>query len=290
MALTDLDHAASLTSVRRDIASIHHLRCGPFFFKSQPVPDASNLSIFVLLPSRGEICLNYMKNSSVVGPGDVMVVSNWTPFHLSATALDAIVLTVPAWWGFQKIIGSGQTRREQFLSRDSFCAPTVHFLVRSMFEQDMSRLDGAKSTAIMAEMLRIALEATPGEEDWLSSPGGRFGRILQFVAQQLEAEDLSPQAAAKALKCSVRTIHKTCADHGTSFNNMIMEIRLSSATYLLSTTNNRISDIAYASGFGSLSHFCRLFKARLGESATEYRKRYTHAGARPGGNPDLELT
>jgi AraC-like DNA-binding protein len=203
-----------------------------------------------------------------------MVVSNWTPFHLSATALDTIVLAVPAWWGFQKIIGSIQTRRDQFLSRDSFCAPALHLLVRTMFGQDMSRLDGAKAAAILAEMLRVALEAAPGEEDWSTSPGGRFGRILQFVARHIEAENLSPQEAAKALKCSLRTIHKTCADHGTSFNNIIMEIRLSLATYLLSTTNNRISDIAYSSGFGSLSHFCRLFKARLGESATEYRKRY----------------
>jgi len=81
----------------------------------------------------------------------------------------------------------------------------------------------------------------------------------------------SAQGAAAQLKCSVRTIYNTCAAHGTSFGALVIETRLVSAQYQLIRGSERISQIAYAVGFSSLSHFSRLFRARFGITAKTMR-------------------
>jgi len=52
-----------------------------------------------------------------------------------------------------------------------------------------------------------------------------------------------------------------------------MEVRLAASEYMLSR-DMRVSEVAYAAGFTSLSHFCRVFKARAGISANKYRRIY----------------
>ncbi|WP_342729314.1 helix-turn-helix transcriptional regulator [Bradyrhizobium sp. B097] len=69
----------------------------------------------------------------------------------------------------------------------------------------------------------------------------------------------------------MRTIQKTCADNGTTFGKLLMEIRLSLAARRLSLGEERISEIAYSCGFASLPHFSRVFKSRFGVAPRVYR-------------------
>ena len=81
----------------------------------------------------------------------------------------------------------------------------------------------------------------------------------------------SAQDAAAQLKCSVRTIYNACAAHGTSFGALVIETRLVAAQYQLIRGRERISQVAYAVGFSSLSHFSRLFRSRFGITAKAMR-------------------
>nr|WP_158226434.1 helix-turn-helix transcriptional regulator [Bradyrhizobium sp. UFLA03-84] len=96
--------------------------------------------------------------------------------------------------------------------------------------------------------------------------------IIQFICCNIDREGLRPLHAANEFKCSSRTIHRTCADNGTTFSKLLMEIRLSVAAWRLCMEEERISEVAYSSGFASLPHFCRLFKARFGLAPSEYRR------------------
>ncbi|WP_412731034.1 helix-turn-helix transcriptional regulator [Dyella aluminiiresistens] len=80
--------------------------------------------------------------------------------------------------------------------------------------------------------------------------------------------------AARSLGCSLSTLHKTCAKHGVTFNQLLMETRLSVAAAMLGRSSDRISEIAYACGFTSLPHFCRQFKARYKVSPRQMRDWY----------------
>jgi AraC-like DNA-binding protein/ligand-binding sensor protein len=58
---------------------------------------------------------------------------------------------------------------------------------------------------------------------------------------------------------------------GVNFTEFVSRVRAEKARNLLLNPNLRISEIAYAVGFQSLTHFNRVFKKVMGQSPTEYR-------------------
>lgn len=58
---------------------------------------------------------------------------------------------------------------------------------------------------------------------------------------------------------------------GLTFTEFVSRTRTEKAKNLLLNPNLRVSEIAYESGFQSLTHFNRVFKKIVGESPTEYR-------------------
>jgi AraC-like DNA-binding protein/ligand-binding sensor protein len=58
---------------------------------------------------------------------------------------------------------------------------------------------------------------------------------------------------------------------GVNFTEYVSRVRAEKAKNLLLNPNLRISEIAYAVGFKSLTHFNRIFKKIVGQSPTEYR-------------------
>ncbi len=59
---------------------------------------------------------------------------------------------------------------------------------------------------------------------------------------------------------------------GTTLNDYLTYHRISHAQRLLVTTNEKIIEIAFQSGFGSLSQFNSVFKKRCGVQPREYRE------------------
>ncbi len=59
---------------------------------------------------------------------------------------------------------------------------------------------------------------------------------------------------------------------GITFTDYLSRVRIEKAKNLLLNPNMRISEIAYAVGFQSLTHFNRMFHKLAGRSPTEYRE------------------
>ena len=57
------------------------------------------------------------------------------------------------------------------------------------------------------------------------------------------------------------------------FSQYVSKMRLNYATVLLAETNESITDICFASGYGNLSHFLRCFKKEYGVSPKKYREK-----------------
>lgn len=66
-------------------------------------------------------------------------------------------------------------------------------------------------------------------------------------------------------------------DFGTTPGKWILARRLELSRFLLETTNERVSDIAYTAGFRNRSHFNKVFKEANGTSPNEYRHHLTAA-------------
>ena len=83
---------------------------------------------------------------------------------------------------------------------------------------------------------------------------------------------LTIDAVARHNGLSVRQAQRLFASSGVTFTEFVLEQRLALARRLLGEAGNRhrkISDIAFASGFGDLSYFNRAFRCRFGTTPSD---------------------
>ena len=98
-----------------------------------------------------------------------------------------------------------------------------------------------------------------------------ISRAKAFIAEN-QAEDITLGQVAKAVNTSTFYFCKMFKKvTGINFTDYVSRVRIEKAKNLLLNPNLRISEIAYAVGFQSLTHFNRVFKKISGNSPTDYR-------------------
>jgi AraC-like DNA-binding protein/ligand-binding sensor protein len=101
-------------------------------------------------------------------------------------------------------------------------------------------------------------------------------RAKEFIGSNFE-EDLSLGQVAQSVNTSAFYFCKMFKRAtGLNFTEYLARVRIEKAKNLLLNPNLRISEIAFAVGFQSLTHFNRVFKKLLGQSPTEYRAHLPH--------------
>ena len=263
-------------SVLRDIATIHHLTSGAFAFSLEGAAtfDGPGFCAHIVFVRSGELSVGQAGHSRTLSSGDIFVACAWQPMTLEGTdSLDALIIALPAWWAMQRFLDGFLILPDLYVGKDYFAAPIIADLARTLFEPTTGDdTVASQGLTMIADLMRTALAACVDAEKSLPRWQGRMGAILEFIIRNLDTPGLSAQDAATSLKCSVRTIYKSCAAHGTSFSTFLNEIRLVTAQYQLIRTNDRISQIAYGVGFSSLSHFSHVFRARFGVAAKTMRQ------------------
>jgi AraC-like DNA-binding protein len=92
--------------------------------------------------------------------------------------------------------------------------------------------------------------------------------------RRLSAPDLSVTEVARRHGVSVRYQQKLFERSGTTFTQFVLEQRLLAARRKLTSPLDRtrsISEIAYACGFGDVSHFNHTFRRRFGVVPSDVR-------------------
>ncbi|HEY6111236.1 MAG TPA: AraC family transcriptional regulator [Chthoniobacterales bacterium] len=115
--------------------------------------------------------------------------------------------------------------------------------------------------------------------------GGRAEPVEIWKARKFieehSAEELSLSKVAKAANISPNYLSEKFKEvTGINFVDYINRIRFEKACRLLHDVDLRISEIAFAVGFQSLSQFNRVFKKLAGQSPSAYRARQTQAKKR----------
>lgn len=116
----------------------------------------------------------------------------------------------------------------------------------------------------------------------------RFNRVLALIdARFAEAWTLAALAAAATM--SVRSLNRHFRQHvGESVGQYLARVRIGHACRLLSDTTLAIAAVAAQSGFGSLAHFGRQFRALKGMTPSQYRSEFSGATPVAAGAADLE--
>ena len=99
----------------------------------------------------------------------------------------------------------------------------------------------------------------------------RIWKARNFIDEHV-GEELSLTKVAKAAETSANYLSEKFKEAvGINFVKYVARARYERAARLLANADLRVSEIAFAAGFQSLSQFNRVFKKFSGKSPTEYR-------------------
>jgi AraC-like DNA-binding protein len=121
-----------------------------------------------------------------------------------------------------------------------------------------------------------SLMAAAGSPDAPAAPGARDRRLAGQLRDLIDAECSDPQldvvaAGAAAGLGRTRMIHVFRAVTGTTPHRYLVERRVAHAAEMLSTGDAPITDVCFASGFGSVARFQAAFKRAWGMPPSRYR-------------------
>ncbi len=104
--------------------------------------------------------------------------------------------------------------------------------------------------------------------------GNTFHEIINYMEKHF-AEKITLADVAKELHISPNYLSRYFSElFGISFSRYLKTMRISRATHLLKHSQLSVSEIAFASGFNTLSFFNSSFKEMYGIVPSEYRQNY----------------
>jgi AraC-like DNA-binding protein len=96
--------------------------------------------------------------------------------------------------------------------------------------------------------------------------------VRATIATLLRHGDASLQHTARRLGISPRSLQRHLTGMGTSYSEMVAEVRLDTACHLLVESNQSISSIAFRLGYSECSSFSRTFVRLMKISPAAYRR------------------
>ncbi|MGH0033588.1 MAG: helix-turn-helix transcriptional regulator [Myxococcota bacterium] len=108
--------------------------------------------------------------------------------------------------------------------------------------------------------------------------------------RESDPDDWCLSSFAERLGLSTRQVSRLFQEElGLTFREYVTELRLERASQLLARTDRSITEVAFESGWRSLSHFTTVFREKVGITPRAYRRAYEAGAERPGaaGSADL---
>ncbi|MFV8224320.1 helix-turn-helix domain-containing protein [Christiangramia aquimixticola] len=134
---------------------------------------------------------------------------------------------------------------------------------------------GAKALELLSYMLMLYRDDEQQEEKQRiirQKDLSRIRRVVNSIDQNLAELGTIKALAEKEGISEVKLQEGFQILFNTSVNEYIQQRRLETAMQLLNKTNKTISEIVYAIGFNSRSHFSKIFKSKYGVSPNHIRK------------------
>lgn len=97
-------------------------------------------------------------------------------------------------------------------------------------------------------------------------------RVRAKVIDRLPSGHVSEESVAEALNLSQRTLQRKLKEEGTTYKQLLEEIRRELAAQYMRESRLSINEITYLLGFSEPSNFSRAFKRWTGASPREYRE------------------
>lgn len=119
---------------------------------------------------------------------------------------------------------------------------------------------------------RSSLTRTAADAGASCPPADDFlGSLAQVIHTCLPGGRSGIDTLAEATGTSVRTLQRYLRSLGTSYSQLVDEVRMQAALAMLENSKVRLTDIAFELGYSDPAHFTRAFRRWAGVSPSEYR-------------------
>lgn len=125
--------------------------------------------------------------------------------------------------------------------------------------------------AALAAIVRRRLEKALSERD-VPSSGSLASRVRRLIVENLGQAPLTPDAAARMLAVSRRSLSRRLALEHTSFRTILDEVRAEFARALLVDRSLSIADVAFFLQYSEPAAFHRSFRRWTGQTPGEFRQ------------------
>lgn len=236
-------------------------------------------SVKVVLQLRGKTRFSQTGNTTSLNDGSLLVYDPTRPYSfVNETAVHLVLLQLP-----RELLTCRADMPDdllQYYDADTSGLPRVLASMLSSAGAGIECLDddsrkhiGDTLTSLVCAVTKVGTEAEAGD----SIPASILRqRIVEFVQKHLLDPDLSIDSIAAALRCSKRYLHRTFEHESMTLERYIWNARLERCRETLAGDQGgrlslSLSQVAFACGFNSSSHFSRAFKQRYGMTPREFR-------------------
>jgi AraC-like DNA-binding protein len=123
----------------------------------------------------------------------------------------------------------------------------------------------------LSSVVRRRLDKTLAERD-LHDAGPFSERVRRLVGQQLGGTTMTPASIARTLAVSRRTLSRRLGDEGTSFRDILNDVRREFACALLQDRSLSVGDIAFFLQYSEPAAFHRAFRRWTGPPPRDFRE------------------
>ncbi|KPA87920.1 DNA-binding domain-containing protein, AraC-type [Pseudomonas asplenii] len=235
-----------------------------------------NDCFFLVHQSSGSARIEHGAQQSLLQPGDLVLLDATRPCDIRFQGMAGQLSLILPRHTVQRLASGRRLLLNRTLRADSGPGRIAGALVTELFE---SSSDTPEATEAMMDAL-LHLIRPLVSEDIRQHPSCAprtqaqlLNRAQQVINDDLANPELSPALIARAMGCSLRTLHRLFAHEGITLGRYIMERRLERCAESLAqhVDQQKISAVAFDWGFSDLSHFSRAFKARYGQSPKDFR-------------------
>jgi AraC-like DNA-binding protein len=231
----------------------------------------------LIMPLAGWVMRSQRGQDLDARPGEGVGILHSEPGGIQFRQLDDIAVMVPR-SALAPLVPDLETAANRLVRSDALRLLRLYL---TGWRENFNVTDPAVSRLAVThvrDLMALALGATRDAAAIAKGRGVRAARLKAVKADigaNLTSRDLSVTAVALRQRVTPRYIHMLFDSEGTTFSQFVLAGRLACARRLLLDprhAQHSIGAIAYASGFGDLSHFNHAFRRRYGATPSEVRR------------------
>jgi AraC-like DNA-binding protein len=223
----------------------------------------------LVIPHRGELSIREDDRSVTLGPGMGGLISVRSPFELlHGGGVHAMVMTIPA----ARARGFATTATTLDVSKG--LGVVLDSMVRTL-ANERGNFTASDFETACEQVVELASALTGRDRPTDTGLAAVEASVRRYVRLNSDLPGINGAAIARDLGWSLRQVQLALQRSGTTPRELIREARLRQARRRLLDSGLRnlsISDVAFASGFSSLSNFGSVFHERFGLSPRELRE------------------